>query len=318
MAALRWGLLGTARINRLLIPAIRGSSRSAVHAVASRDGGRADAYAASWAIPHAFGSYDRLLASDVDIVYIPLPNSLHVPWALRALGAGKHVLCEKPLALTAADVDRLAAAAAASRRVITEGFMYRHHAQMRRIEEILGDGTIGDLRHVVASSSYMQNRPADVRLDPSLGGGALWDVGCYSVGFANVVTGAAPQQVTAWRRSGPSGVDEEFAGTMFYAGGVVAQIFASFRAAYQTFARLTGTTGALEIDRPFRPGRVEHLRLVRDGAVDAIAVHGNAIFEDEVLDMEDAALGLRPPRITLDDSRLLAATLEALHAAAGR
>src|SRR5438128_1895738 len=138
---LRWALLGTARINRLVIPAIRASSRSTLVAVASRDRARAEAYAAEWTITRAIGSYDELLdAADIDIVYIPLPNSLHADWCIRAVERGKHVLCEKPLALSVLDVDRIAAAAsrqdrtdaaAASRqdRTVTEGFMYRHHAQ---------------------------------------------------------------------------------------------------------------------------------------------------------------------------------------------
>jgi D-xylose 1-dehydrogenase (NADP+, D-xylono-1,5-lactone-forming) len=320
VAVLRWGLLGTARINRLLIPAIRRSARSVVHAVASRDGARATAYSAEWAVPRAFASYDALLDSDVDIVYVPLPNSLHVPWTLRAIVSGKHVLCEKPLALSPADVDQVAVAAAAAGRVVTEGFMYRHHAQTARVQELLQQGAIGELRTVAASSSYMQNRPADVRLQPALGGGALWDIGCYPVSFAQLMAAAAVEHAVGWQHRGPSGVDEDVAGCVVYANGVVGQFFASFRAAHQTFARLTGTTGVIEVDRPFRPQPVERLRLRRDGGVEEIEVRGHHVFDDEVADMEDAVLGIRPARITLHESRTLAETLVALHdtARAGR
>lgn len=214
MSALRWGLLGTARINRLLIPAIRASARSVVAAVASRAASRAQAYAREWGIPGALGSYEALLGSDIDILYVPLPNSLHAHWTLAALAAGKHVLCEKPLALRVDDVHAVAAAAAAHRRVVTEGFMYRHHARTQRVEELLAAGAIGELQLVAGTFSYRRSRAADVRLDPALGGGALWDVGCYPVSFAQMCAGAEPRLAIGWHHTGPTGVDEQFAGTV--------------------------------------------------------------------------------------------------------
>jgi xylose dehydrogenase (NAD/NADP) len=313
---LRWGLLGTARINRLLIPAIRASARSVVHAVASRDRARAIAYAAEWHIPHACPSYAALLASDIDIVYVPLPNALHTEWTLRALAAGKHVLCEKPLALTAADVDTIADAAARHRLVVSEGFMYRHHAQTLSVQRLVADGAIGELRAIAGAFSYPRSRDRDVRLDPALGGGVLWDVGCYPASFAQAIAGAPPIAVCATQQAGPTGVDEQCTGTITYRNGVDAQIFASFRAAYHTAVHLTGTTGAIEIDRPFRPDPVETIRIRRDRDVERVDVRGGAIFVDEVTDMEDAVLGVRPPRISLAESRTLAATLAAMHASA--
>src|SRR5579872_6028011 len=138
MARLRWGLLSTARINRQLIPAIRGASRSELTAVASRQIDRAQAYAAEWKIPRALGSYDGLIADpEIDVIYNPLPNSLHVDWTVKALDAGKHVLCEKPLALTVEDVDRIAAAATRNGKVAAEAFMYRHHPLTHAAEAIV-------------------------------------------------------------------------------------------------------------------------------------------------------------------------------------
>ena len=267
MSRLRWGLLGTAHINRRLIPALRASARSVVHAVASRDPVRATTYARDWDIPHAHAPYDQLLADEVDVIYIALPNSLHVPWTLRALEAGKHVLCEKPLALSAQEVDLIAAAAAASDRVVAEGFLYRHHAQSARIDALITEGVIGEPRIITAAFTYTQSRSPDVRLDPALGGGALWDVGCYPVSFSNHVARSRPTQVMGWRRQGASGVDEHFAGTIVYENGVVAQFQAGFRAAYDPFARITGTKGRLEVVHPFRPNPVEHLMLHRNDAV---------------------------------------------------
>jgi predicted dehydrogenase len=314
---LRWALLGTARINRLVIPAIRASSRSTLVAVASRDRARAEAYAAEWTITRAIGSYDELLdAADIDIVYIPLPNSLHADWCIRAVERGKHVLCEKPLALSVPDVDRIAAAASRQDRTVTEGFMYRHHAQTARVCELVESGAIGTLRVILSGFTYPQSRAADVRLEPRLGGGCLWDVGCYPVSFAQHVAGAPPARVSGWKQMGPTGVDEAFAGTLTYANGVVCQVHAGFRAAYQTVLRLIGTDGVLEVERPFRPGPLETLRLQRGASVEPIVVEGSPGFVDEVIDMEDATLGIRPARITLAESRLHVATIEALHRAA--
>ena len=314
---LKWGLLGTARINRRIIPAVRASSRSVVHAVASRDGVRAEAYAAEWMIPHAHASYDALLASDVDIVYIALPNSLHAHWTLRALSAGRHVLCEKPLALAPADVDRVAQSASARGRIVAEGLMYRHMAQTRRVTEIVTAGELGHVQSIVGGFTHPQTRrDADPRVDPALGGGALWDVGCYPVSFAHMVAGAPPVSVTGAARMGPTGVDHAFAATITYANGVTAQCHAGFRMAYHTSMRIVGTTGVLDIPHPFSPDPLDAFTIIRDHAVERIEVSGSAIFEDEVADMEDAVLGLRPQRVTLDESRRLAETLSALYRAA--
>jgi predicted dehydrogenase len=314
---LHWALLGTARINRLLIPAIRVSSRSTLVAVASRDLARAEAYASEWNITRATGSYEELLdGDDIDIVYIPLPNSLHADWCIRAVERGKHVLCEKPLALTAAEVDRIAAAAAIRDRTVAEGFMYRHHAQTARLCELVENGAIGELRLILSGFTYPRSRAADVRLDPALGGGCLWDVGCYPVSVAQYLAGAPPVRVSGSKQTGPTGVDETFTGTVTYANGVVCQFHAGFRAAYQTVLRLIGTDGVLETEHPFRPGPLETLRLHRGTGVEPIVVEGAPGFVDEVIDMEDAALGLRPGRITLAESRLHVATIQALHRAA--
>jgi predicted dehydrogenase len=313
---LRWGLLGTARINRLLIPAIRDSARSALVAVASRSEERAAAYAAEWQIGAA-ATYEALLArTDIDIVYVPLPNSLHAAWTVRAAEAGKHVLCEKPLALTVAEVEAIEAASRQHARVVTEGFMYRHHAQTARIQALVAGGAIGALRTITSAFTFTQNRDADVRLDPALGGGSLWDVGCYPVSLAQLLAGGAPAEVCGMRQDGATGVDEMFAGTIRYDNGVIAQFHCGFRAAHQTFLRLVGTDGVLEAHRPFRPERREHLLLTRGGYVEEVVVDGAAIFADEVADMEDSVLGIRGPRITLNESRMHVATLEALYRAA--
>ena len=315
---LRWGLLGTARINRLLIPAIRASARSEVAAVASRDAGRAAAYAAEWRIPRA-DTYDALAADpSIDILYVPLPNSLHAPWTLRALGAGRHVLCEKPLATAAADVDDVAAAAARSHRIVTEGFMYRHTEQTARILELLRSGAVGEVRAIESTFTFQQNRTPDVRLDPALGGGSLWDIGCYPVSFAQLLAGAEVAGVSGTAQVGRTGVDEGFTGRIAYANGIVCRFRCGFREDYRTSLRVIGTEGTLAVERPFRPEPVERLRLEHGGRIEEIPVEGSAIFAGEVADMEDAVLGVRPPRITLAESRRNVATIERLLEAARR
>jgi len=312
---LRWGLLGTARINRRLIPALRASVRSRLVAVGSRDRARAAAYARDWDIPEAHGSYDALLASPVDIVYNALPNSLHVPWTLAAVAAGKHVLCEKPLALTPTDVDAVITASRTAGMVVAEGFMYRHHAQTAAILDTVRAGAIGEVQVVSSGFSYLRQRPDDVRLDPALGGGVLWDIGCYPVSLAHLITGR-PARVVGLMRSGPTGVDEAFAGTLACRNGAIAQITASFGAAYQAFLRIVGTCGTMAVDHPFRPGPTGQFRIERGDRVESVTVNGNPLFVDEVTDMEDAVLGRRGQLLTLEESRAHAATLAALHQSA--
>lgn len=316
MTRLRWGLLGTATINRHIIPAIRACDRSVLHAVGSRSATVARSYAEAWEIPHAFHSYDDLLASDVDVIYNSLPNSLHAEWTIRAAAAGKHVLCEKPLALTPGDVEAMAAAAEAHRRVVTEAFMYRHHAQTLRVQALVADGAIGEVRTIAGAFSFMRDRPSDPRLDPALGGGALWDIGCYPVTYAQMLAGAPATRVTGVQQTGPTGVDEDFTGIVEYGNGVTGQAFASFRAGLQTFIRVIGSTGVLEIDHPFKPDTTERICLRRPTGVEWIDVEGRPLYVDEILDIERAVLDGAPPRISLAESRDTIATLSALYESA--
>jgi xylose dehydrogenase (NAD/NADP) len=313
---LKWGLLSTARINRLLIPAIRSSARSQLKAVASRSEIRGAEYAAEWQIPRVTSYQGLLTDPDIDIIYVPLPNSLHAEWTIRAMEAGKHVLCEKPIALTTGDVNALDVAARRHRRIVTEGFMYRHHAQTERVLQLIGSGAIGIVRAIGSAFTFPQTRNPDVRLDPALGGGSLWDVGCYSVSVAQLLADARPVGASGVQQRGPTGVDESFAGTIEYENGVVSQFHCGFRAVYQTFLRVVGTDGVLDVERPFRPERRERLVLRRSTGIEEVIVDGSAIFVDEVADMEDAVLGLKPPRLSLAESWLHVATIEALYEAA--
>lgn len=314
----RWGLLGTARINRRLIPAMRGASRSTIVAVASREHERADHYAREWQIPHAVGSYQALLErDDVDAVYVPLPNSLHVEWSLAAVAAGKHVLCEKPIALHPEEVVRLERAADAAQVVVAEGFMYRHEPLTRQVVALVREGAIGAVRTVTSGFTFALSRTGDVRLDKSLGGGALLDVGCYPVSYACLLVNRDATDVAGVARRTSDGVDEEFTGLLRFPGDCTASIFAGFRAAYRTWLDVTGSEGWLRVPNPFKPGALETIELERFGERQTIEVAGSAEpFVRQVEDFVGAVLDGTPPAVSLAESRRVAGALAALAAAA--
>jgi D-xylose 1-dehydrogenase (NADP+, D-xylono-1,5-lactone-forming) len=315
---LRWGILGTARINRRLIPAIRASARSELVAIASRDRERADVYARSWGIPQATGGYQALLEDGrIDAVYIPLPNSEHVRWTLAAVAAGKHVLCEKPLALDPQDVDRIAAAATAHSVVVEEGFMYQHEPLTKRVESLVADGAVGAVRAVVSGFTFALARQGDVRLDLQLGGGSLWDVGCYPVTYAQRLIAREPVSAVARAHWSPTGIDEEFSGTVAYAGGAVANIYSGFRVPYRTWLEVLGSEGALRVPSPFKPGVSGSLELERATGIEQMEVAGSTLlFQREVEDFVSAVLDGTPTVVPLSESRRTIATLATLYAAA--
>lgn len=311
---LRWGILGTARINRRLIPAIRQARRSELTAVASRTRERADAYAAEWNIPRAITGYQALLDDPaIDAVYIPLPNSEHVPWTLAAIAAGKHVLCEKPMALDPADVDRIHAAASTASVVVEEGYMYRHEPLTAKVLALVNGGALGNVRAIVSGFTFTLTNNSDVRLDPQLGGGSLWDIGCYPVTYARLLAGRDPKMVFGSAHWHASGVDEEFMGMLRFPGGTTATIYSGFRAALRTWLEVIGSDASLTVPNPFKPGLRETLELERNGRIEAIEVAGSPeLFVRQIEHFENSVLDGAPPVVTLADSRHAAATLSAL------
>jgi D-xylose 1-dehydrogenase (NADP+, D-xylono-1,5-lactone-forming) len=316
---MKWGLLGTARINRMVIPPLRASARNRLDAVASRTPRRAEEYVREWGIPRALGSYEALLADpQIDAVYIALPNALHAAWTVRAVEAGKHVLCEKPIATSVAEVDAIAAAAARHGRVVAEAFMYRHHPQSDLVVRLVRDGAIGTVRLIRGSFRFTNTRSEeDARWLPEMGGGCLWDVGCYPVSFARMVVGAEPFEVSGEQVTGPTGVDIAFAGVLRFPGGVGAQVDASFTAPFHTGMEITGSAGTLTVHNPFKPGLGASVDLVdAQGRVRTVSAKDQDLYSGEVEDLAAAVLDGAPPRVTLADSRGNTASLVALLEAA--
>ena len=319
MRPLRWGLLGAARINRSVIPAIRESPRSELVAVASRDPARAAAYAHEWGIPRSFGRYEEMLADDeIDVVYNPLPNGLHAEWTIRAARAGKHVLCEKPLAITVEEVDAIAETARQAGVVIAEGLMYRHHTLTREVKAMVERGTLGELRVVRGCFTFPLTREADVRLDPTLGGGCLWDLGVYPISYARLMTGTEPLEAFGWQTLGPTGVDVDFAAQLRFPANVVLQCDTGFRAAFRRDVEIVGSEASLFVPNPFKPGPSEPVHLVRGEDRQTIQVAGSEahLYLGEVEDLADAVLLARKPAVSLADSRGTVAAVVALLASA--
>ena len=309
---LNWGLLSTARINRSLITPLRASKRNQLLAVCSRSQESADGYAREWKVSRAHGSYDALLADpDVDVIYNSLPNHLHAEWTIKAVEAGKHVLCEKPLALSVDEVDAIQSAARKHGRVVAEAFMYRHHLQTLRIQELVRNGSIGTLKLIRGSFSYVLSREGDVRLDPSMGGGSIWDVGCYPISYARTVVGESPREVFGWQVIGPTGIDETFVGQMQFAGNILAQFDSSFVIPFHWFMEIIGSEGTLNIPNPFKPGMNEKIYLTRGDKTETIKIKGQELYIGEVEDMADAILLGHESHISLDDSRVNVAVIAA-------
>jgi len=310
---LKWGLLSTARINHALIPPLRASRRNHLLAVGSRSQESADAYAKENKIERAYGSYDALLADpDIDVIYNPLPNHLHAEWTIKAVEAGKHVLCEKPLALSVDEVDAIKAAAHKHGRVVAEAFMYRHHPQTLKVQEIVQSGSLGALKLVHGSFSFLLENPGDVRLNPELGGGSIWDIGCYPISYTRTVVGDAPLEVFGWQVTGETGVDNTFVGQMRFRDDILTQFDSSFDIPFHTFMEIVGTEGTLNIPAPFKPGINEQIFITREDKTEKIKVKGQELYLGEVEDMADAILLGKDSLVSLDDSRKNVAVIKAL------
>jgi xylose dehydrogenase (NAD/NADP) len=325
MDALRLGLLSTAAINAQILAGAAQTDRVEVVAVASRDGSRGEAYAAEHGIERAHGSYDALLADDgVDAVYIPLPNSMHHAWAMRALAAGKHVLCEKPYTRHAADAEAGFAAAEAAGLVLMEAFMYRHHPQTTIVRDLVAGGAIGRLLTVRATFSFQLEDLANIRAIAALEGGALMDVGCYCVNGIRLLAGE-PERVVGEQVTGQTGVDMALYGTLRCADDVVGQLEASFRAPRRQCLEAVGDEGVVTVEAPWRIDWGGAVRLARrDGEAlspgELVDVPEANSYRLELENLADAVDGRAPQLLGRDDALGQARVIEGLYrsAAEGR
>jgi D-xylose 1-dehydrogenase (NADP+, D-xylono-1,5-lactone-forming) len=315
---LRWGILSTANITDKLLDS--GTDQEFV-AVGSRDGARAEAYAREKGIARAHGSYEALLADpDVDAIYNPLPNSLHVEWSIRALEAGKHVLCEKPLTRHPEDVDRVFDVAQREGRVLAEAFMWRHHPQVARARELLESGTIGDLRVIRCAFAYHhRGDPDDIRLQAALDGGGLMDVGCYCVSGCRTLAGAEPELASAdYVPGGHGGVDVSLVATLRFPGDVLAHFDCGLTYTGGGALEAVGTEGSFVLTDPWHANdAIIELRR-GDGSVERIDTGPANSYALELADFEAAVRGERQPLLGRDDALGQARTIAALYTSAER
>jgi len=325
MGKVRWGVLSTSSIGRLVIEAARAADHAEFVAVASRDADRARAFAGELGLEASFGSYEELLASgEVDAAYLPLPVALHTEWTVKALEAGKHVLCEKPLATSAADAARCFDAAEAAGRRCVEGLMYRHHPQTTLARQLVADGAIGRLSLVRAALS-VSVPPGDIRRSSALGGGALGDLGCYCVSAIRLFAGEPERVWAAQVRDGEAGVDLRLAATLRLPGDVLAQFDIALDLTRRDELELVGTEGRLTVPDPWLC-RAGHLELSTDGDTELIPVDPDGalgltepdhdVYRIELDTVSATLAGDGEPSFGRSDAVAQAAVLEALHRSA--
>ena len=243
---LRIGILGAANIARQFIDGVRTSRKVTVTAVASRNADKANAFAREMGVATAHPTYEALLADTaIDAVYNPLPNNLHAAWSIRAVEAGKHVLCEKPLATSSGDARAMFEAAKRNGVRLVEGYPYRAQPQTLKLRELIAANAIGRVRFIQASIGFPMSDPSNIRLNPALAGGALMDAGCYPVSLARMIAGERPARVHAMADRTESGVDRTLVASLEFATGVLAQISTSFATARHRHAFIAGDAGSI-------------------------------------------------------------------------
>jgi len=311
----KWGILSTADINRKVIPGAKASSKVDLVAVASRTQERADAYAAEWEIPRAYGTYEAMLADpEIEAVYISLPNTLHTEWSIKAVEAGKHVLCEKPFTRHPDEITQAWDAADRAGRLLSEAFMYRHNPQTKKAKELVDGGAIGELRLIRSTFSYGLYDESNIRLRTDVEGGALMDVGCYNVSWSRLI-GGEPERVWGEAWYGPSGTDWVFTGTMRFPNDVIALFDCGTAMTERDEVEIVGSEGSLFLDDPYHCN-VPVIEIRRDDGIERIELEREDSYRLELENVSDAIRGNAELLLGRDDAMGQARTLEALHASA--
>jgi D-xylose 1-dehydrogenase (NADP+, D-xylono-1,5-lactone-forming) len=307
----KWGILSTAHINRLVIPPAHASPEVELIAVASRDQARAEAYAREWGIERAYGSYEALLEDpDVEAVYISLPNTLHCPWSIRAVEAGKHVLCEKPMSRHADEVERAFDAAERAGRLLMEAFMYRHNPQTTRLRELVDEGAIGELQVIRSAFSYGLYDSDNIRLRTDVEGGSLMDVGCYCVSGSRLL-GGEPESVYGQAYIGPSGTDWVFTALMRFPDDVLATFDCGTCLTERDELEAIGTEGSLFLDDPWHCN-TPVIEVRRDGEGERIEFQPVDSYGLELENLSRAIRGDAEPLLGREDAVAQARVIEAL------
>jgi D-xylose 1-dehydrogenase (NADP+, D-xylono-1,5-lactone-forming) len=311
---IKWGVLGYARIAKnSLIPAIQEAPNSELYAVASRDPEKLKECRELFACPKLYEDYDAMLEDpELQAVYIPLPNSMHKEWAIKAMRKGKHVLCEKPIALNAAECREMIEAAEQSGVLLMEAFMYRFTELALRVKEIIGSGELGELKYIHSTFRFLLDRPNTIKVRPELGGGSLYDVGCYPVSFVNMITGRAPVSCVS-QSVLEGGVDVIFSALMKYEDGLIAAVNSGFNAQKDTRTEIIGTKGKLEVPDTFS-GMDGAITVITDTGAREVPVRDTGRYTLEVTDFAEAILQKRPPGMSLEDSLLNMQVLDMLFA----
>ena len=317
---LRWGVLSTANIGRAAVnPAIQASHNGELLAVASRAAHKAHEFAKEHGIPKHFGGYMALLEdTDIDAVYIPLPNSMHREWTIKAAEKGKHILCEKPLGLNAAECEDMLAAARANNVRLMEAFMYRFHPQTEKVLELVRSGALGELRLVHSSFSFRLPQAYNIRLDAELGGGALMDVGCYCLNISRTVVGSEPVEAWAFAHRAESGVDDELTSMLRFENGVMAQFDCAFTMTRRQEYEVVGTDASLKVPVAFVPGTEDTVLYERRGRNEAVrhSIPGTDEYRLMVEHFTDCVLHNRPLRYPAEDAIANMHAIDALYRSA--
>jgi predicted dehydrogenase len=313
----RWGIISTANIARgQFLPGLRAAGGIPA-AVAGRDLGRAQAWAEQHGVDRAVAGYQALIDDpDIDALYVPLPNSLHAEWTIKALRAGKPVLCEKPLCGTLAEAEQVLAVAGETGTLLWEAFVFPFHAQFAAVQKLLADGAVGELLEIQSDFHFMVRNPANIRLARDLDGGALNDVGCYPVRIALELFGAGHTDAWATAVWGGHDVDVDTQGSLGFPGGRRLLLTCGMRRAYDTFTRLLGTAGQIQLTNPFHPGRGDSCTVLTDGepprTLDAGAAEPS--FTGMIRHIQNVLRGGEAPRqLALDTSLASARALHDLH-----
>ena len=316
---IRWGILSTANIGRAaVIPAIQSSKNGTVAAVASRDAQKGAEFALKAGIPKSYGSYEALLDDpEIDALYIPVPNSLHYEWTIKAARAGKHILCEKPLALSAAQCLEMDAAAKEHHVVLMEAFMYRFHPRTEKCIELTQAGALGPLQMIQSSFTFKLTRPDNIRLQADLGGGALMDVGCYCVNLSRTLAGQEPVAVQATAQWASSGVDAQMAGTLRFSNSLVAQFDCALTMSRRESYTAAGTDGFFYAPSAFLPGKADiELLEYRDRETTRHSFTGRDEYQVMVEHFSDCILNEGQPRYSALEAAANMRVIEALYQSA--